>query len=322
MSEVNNNSESVVASASFQTGCFAASSLGYQSINDDESLKQPQYINDTVDEIDNTIKPLNRYPVLYSQDFQNQQVVDHECLVIVAILDTGIDTDHEALYSKVSLEIDFTGSSTGALDNYGHGTPIAGIITASVDNKPGVRGVASNCRLLNIKVVDDQGRYNMSDLIDGILWAVDNGANVINISLVSGEKSIELEEAVNYAWENGVIIVAAAGNGGTISPVYPAAYEHCIAVTAADDNGNLVPLANYGAWVDIAAPGYKIYSTLPGDKYGYVYGTSFAAAYVSGLAATIFPLVQDSNDDGKCNDEVSQFILSNFSDYRTQLVQN
>ena len=127
---------------------------------------------------------------------------------------------------------------------------------------------------------------------------------------------------MNDAHQNGVIVVAAAGNGGTGTPVYPAAYEHCIAVTAVDDSGNLIPLANHGDWVDIAAPGYEIYSALPGNNYGYMYGTSFATAYVSGLAARLFPLIQDINNDGKVNDEVRQLLLDNFPDDPIQLVRN
>ena len=279
-------------------------------------------VNDITYEVDNTIESMPSYPILRSQDFQYQQSLDHDVQVIVAILDTGIDADHEVLYPIVALEINFTDSPAGVLDTYGHGTPIAGIIAANPDNDPGVQGIVSNCRLLNVKVVDDRGRYDMSDLVDGIRWAVDNGANVINISLVSGEKSTELEKAINYAWQNGVIVVAAAGNGGTDKPVYPAAYEHCIAVTAVDDSGSLIPLANHGDWVDIAAPGYEIYSALPGNDYGYMYGTSFATAYVSGLVARLFPLAQDANNDGKSNDEVRQLLLNNFPSDPIQLMRN
>ena len=306
----------------YQVDSSTVATLEYQDVITNEQATRPQYMNDVADGADNTVLSSPHYPILRLQDFQDQQSLEYDGQVIVAILDTGIDADHEALYTVVASEINFTDSPAGVLDKYGHGTPIAGIIAANPDNDPGVQGVVSNCRLLNVKVVDDRGRYDMSDLVDGILWAVDNGANVINISIVSGEKSTELEEAINYAWQNGVIIVAAAGNGGTDTPVYPAAYEHCIAVTAADDSGNLIPLANYGGWVDIAAPGYKIYSTLPGNDYGYMYGTSFATAYVSGLVARLFPLVQDSNNDGKYNDEVRQLLLNNFPGDPIQLMRN
>jgi subtilisin family serine protease len=315
-------SEPLFLDTSYQTGLSDICILEYQDIQNNVSSLQSQSVNDIVDEAGSTIESNNQYPVLRSRDFQGQQVSDYDCQVIVAILDTGIDTDHRALNSVVASEINLTESPAGALDRYGHGTHIAGIIAAISEYNPGVQGVAPNCRLLNVKVVDDRGRYNLADLIEGIRWAVDNGANVINISLVSGENSIELEKAINYAWQNGVIIVAAAGNGGTNTPFYPAAYEHCIAVTAVDDNGNLIPLANYGDWVDIAAPGYRIYSTLPGNTYGYMYGTSFATAYISGLAATLYPSIQDVNNDGKSNDEIRQYILSNYMEGPIQPAQN
>ena len=320
---IENSSESIFVDSSSQTGLPVVCNLEYHSIQKFTSPVQSQYINSIVDVAGSAIMESNhQYPFLSTHDFQNQQLLSHDSQVIVAILDTGIDADHEAFRSLVVSEINFTDSPAGVLDTYGHGTPVAGIIAADGDNNAGVQGIASNCRLLNVKVVDDRGHYTMSDLVEGILWAVDNGANIINISLVSGEKSIELERAVDYAWQKGVVIVAAAGNGGTDIPVYPAAYDHCIAVTAAYDDGNLIPLANYGDWVDIAAPGYKIYSTLPGNNYGYMYGTSFATAYISGFAATIFPLVHDSNDDGKSNDEVRQLILNKFPDNPIKFIQN
>ena len=317
-----NSPESIFIDTLRKTGSPVVCNLEYQSLHNITSSFQIQHINDIVNEAGSAMESNHQYPVLSTQDFQNQQLPEYDGQVIVAILDTGIDAEHEALCSVVASEINFTDSPAGVLDIYGHGTPVAGIIAADGDNSPGVQGIASNCRLLNVKVVDDRGHYTMPDLVEGILWAVDNGANVINISLVSGEKSTELEQAVDYAWRKGVIIVAAAGNGGTDTPVYPAAYDHCIAVTAVDESGNLIPLANYGDWVDIAAPGYKIYSTLPGNNYGYMYGTSFATAYISGFAAAIFPLVQDSNNDGKSNDEVYQLILNNFPDDQIQLIQD
>jgi thermitase len=133
---------------------------------------------------------------------------------------------------------------------------------------------------------------------------VDNGAVVINVSIEIRGNSAELERAVNYAWNNGAMVIAAAGNGGNQTPVYPAYYEHAISVAATDQDDGLALLSNYGEWVDIAAPGFDIYSTLPGNEYGYKTGTSFATAYVSGLAAILFDTLTDGNGNGYLNDEV------------------
>lgn len=232
--------------------------------------------------------------------------------VIVAVLDTGIDKNHEDLDGTVTAEINFTESPTVA-DIHGHGTHIAGIIAAVNDNNLGINGMAPESRLLNIKVADDNGACRMSSLVKGIYWAVEAGASVINISIEMTGPSPELEAAIDHAWENGAIIIAAAGNDGNSLPVYPANYENCISVTALRENGELAPLANYGDWVDTAAPGFNIYSTLPGDEYGYKHGTSFAAAYVSGLAARLLPLVEDSNGNGRVNDEIRQAIIAFYS---------
>ena len=223
--------------------------------------------------------------------------------ILVAILDTGIDQDHEDLLGQVVFEGNLTNSPTPT-DVYGHGTPIAGIIAAHSNNGVGIAGVAPECQLINIKVADDRGRCDASRIAEGIIYAVDKGANVINVSIELGEPSLELEEAINYAWGQGVVIIAAAGNSGTQSPVYPAGYENCLAVAAIRQDNTLAPLSNYGDWVGVAAPGFSIFSTLPDDGYGYKSGTSFASAYVSGLAALLFGVVTDTNDNGRLNDEV------------------
>ncbi len=223
--------------------------------------------------------------------------------ILVAVLDTGIDHNHEDLNGKVVAEVNLTGSPTPD-DINGHGTHIAGIIAANTDNGTGIAGMAPESQLMNVKVADDKGRSQASVVAEGIIWAVDNGASVINISVEFREPSAELEEAVNYAWRQGVVIIAAAGNEGSQSPVYPAYYENSIAVAATRENGSLAPLSNYGDWVDEAAPGFNIFSTLPDDSYGYKTGTSFATAYVSGLAALLFNVVTDTNGDGRLNDEV------------------
>ncbi len=234
--------------------------------------------------------------------FQLWQITTAKEDVLVAVLDTGIDPNHQDLNGLIVDEANFTDSSSPD-DIYGHGTHVAGIIAAKNDDV-GIVGVAPGCRLLNAKVADDAGRCQASALAEGIIWAVNNGASVINISLEIKDPSPQLEEAVNYAWSHGCIIIAAAGNNGNESPVYPAYYENCVAVAAINQDSNLATLSNYGDWVDVAAPGYDIYSTLPNNDYGYKTGTSFATAYVSGMAALLFNVVTDTNSDGRLNDEV------------------
>ena len=229
--------------------------------------------------------------------------------VLVAVLDTGIDKSHEDLNGKVVAEANFTTSSVAG-DVYGHGTHVAGIIAACGDNGLGIVGIAPQSQLLDVKVADNNGRCQASAVAQGIVWAVDNGAAVINVSIELRGSSVQLEAAVNYAWEHGAIVIAAAGNDGSQTPVYPAYYEHVIAVAAVEQDNTRALLSNYGEWVDLAAPGYDIYSTLPGNEYGYKSGTSFATAYVSGLAAILFDTLTDTNGNGYLNDEV-QAALAN-----------
>jgi len=227
--------------------------------------------------------------------------------VLVAILDTGIDEKHEDLAGKVVASINFSGSQT-ASDVNGHGTHVAGIIAAITDNSIGVAGIAPNARLLNVKVVDDNGVVWSSTVARGIIWAVDNGAKVINMSLVIPTSSPALEQAIDYAWSKGVVLVAGAGNNIKSVPVYPAYYPEVIAVAATDVGGNLWSKSNYGDWVDVYAPGVDIYSTLPGNSYGYQSGTSMAAAYVAAVAALALTTVTDANGDGQVNDEVATLL--------------
>ncbi len=229
--------------------------------------------------------------------------------VIVAVLDTGIDASHEELVGRIATHICFVENGE-VNDKLGHGTFIAGVIAADDENGIGVAGLAPDCLLLNVKVADDKGLCRQSDLVEGIIWAVDQGAKVINISIELSSYTSALEEAIEYAWQNGAIVIAAAGNEGNSTPVYPAALDNCLSITGIEEDMGIAPLANYGDWVDAAAPGFKIYGVLPGDSYGYQYGTSFAAAFVSGLAARLFPLAIDANADGRLNDEVRNAILA------------
>jgi thermitase len=229
--------------------------------------------------------------------------------VLIAVLDTGIDGRHEDLARKVAASINFTETQTSD-DVHGHGTHVAGIIAATANNGLGIAGIAPNARLLNVKVADDNGMVWAHAAAEGIVWAVDNGAKVINMGFFVPASSPALEQAIDYAWSRGVVLVAAAGNGIESVPIYPACYPEVIAVAATDVSGNLWSKSNYGDWVDAYAPGVEIYSTLPGNNYGYQSGTSMAAAYVSAVAALALTTVTDTDGDGFVNDEVTSLLRS------------
>ena len=220
------------------------------------------------------------------------QITRGDQSIIVAVLDTGIDEDNQDLADRVMAEVNFTDSPTSD-DLYGHGTHMAGTIVA----------IAPECRLMNVKVADDMGRCEPSAVARGIIWAVDHGARVINLSLAM-TPSPDLEEAVDYAWSQGAILIAAAGNKGVSDPSYPAYYDNCLAVAGTNENNSLALLSSYGDWVDVAAPGFNIYSELPQNQYGYKTGTSAAGAHVSGVAALVFSVAEDTNTNGTVNDEV------------------
>jgi len=223
---------------------------------------------------------------------QAWQITRGEQSIMVAVLDTGINKDSLNLADRVVAEVNFTGSPTSE-DLYGHGTHMAGTIVA----------IAPECRLMNVKVADDMGRCEPTVVARGIIWAVDHGARVINMSLAM-IASTNLEEAVDYAWRQGAIIIVAAGNKGGSEPSYPAYYTNCLAVAGTNKNNSLALLSSHGDWVDVAAPGFNIYSELPQNQYGYKTGTSAAGAHVSGIAALVFSIAEDSNSNGSVNDEV------------------
>ncbi|NOR13114.1 MAG: S8 family serine peptidase, partial [Candidatus Aminicenantes bacterium] len=214
---------------------------------------------------------------------------------LIAILDTGIDLVHPDLQSKVlSGGRDFVNNDFDASDDHWHGTHVAGIAAAETNNNEGIAGVAWNCKLLPVKVLDQDGDGYYSWIAEGIRWAADNGADVINMSFGGPSEGGILREALHYAKAAGVVLVASAGNEDD-SVYYPAAYdEYCIAVAATDYNDERPWWSNPGPEVDVAAPGVRILSCSPtwywgpgSFPYGYAEGTSQAAPHVTGLAALI-----------------------------------
>ncbi len=219
--------------------------------------------------------------------------------VKIAILDSGIDQDHPDLMGKILVNENFTGSAT-VDDNYGHGTHVSGTAAANTNNSLGVAGVGYQSSLMNVKVLGDDGYGAYSWIANGIIWAANNGADIINMSLGSNFKSTALESAVNYAWSKGVVIVAAAGNSANSSKTYPAYYPNCIAVAATTNNDVKASFSSYGSWVDVAAPGENVYSTFPNhtfylqtvygrsNNYDFGNGTSMSTPHVAGIAALIW----------------------------------
>lgn len=213
---------------------------------------------------------------------------------VVAILDTGVDQDHEDIKGKLVANKNFTSSRT-VDDKYGHGTHVAGIAAANTNNGKGVAGTGFSSSIMNVKVLGDNGSGFYSWISNGIIWAADSGAKVISLSLGGSSGSDTLKSAVDYAWGKGALLVAAAGNNGTDAPNYPAFYDNCIAVAATDSLDARASFSSYGSWVDIAAPGTSIFSTLPNHSnriglrnYGSLSGTSMATPHVSGVAALVF----------------------------------
>lgn len=214
---------------------------------------------------------------------------------IIAVLDTGVDDGHPDLSSKVVPGgWDFANDDDDPSDDHWHGTHVAGIAAAATGNGAGIAGAAWNCTVMPVKVVDENGDGYYSWIIDGIIWATDRGANVINLSLGGDVPDPFLEDACAYAHERGVVVVAAVGNDG--GPVlYPAAYDdHVLAVASSDFNDAVSSFSNQGPEVDVAAPGEWILAPGPLWYFGpydmpylFASGTSAATPQAAALAALI-----------------------------------
>ena len=258
--------------------------------------------------------------------------------VVVAVLDTGVDYNHNDLEDNIwtnSGEIanngidddgngyiddfygwNFDGNNNNTMDVDGHGTHVAGTI-AGMNNDYGVTGIAYDSQIMPVKVLDDNGSGTNTSVANGIYYAVDNGADVINLSLGGDFPSLEIETAIEYADAQGVIVVMAAGNSGDETPIYPASYadEYGIAVGAIDEDGDMADFSNHAGsdtLTYVTAPGVDIYSTLPDNRYDSYSGTSMATPHVSGVVALML-----SADPTLENDQITQ-ILKETSSNNTQ----
>ncbi|MEH2220420.1 MAG: CARDB domain-containing protein [Nostoc sp.] len=263
--------------------------------------------------------------------------------VIVAVIDTGVDYNHPDLNANIwknTKEIagngkdddgngyiddvngwNFVGNNNNPLDDEGHGTHVSGTI-AAVKNNFGVTGIAYNAKIMPVKVLGSDGQGSSSAIAKGIRYAVDNGANVINLSLGSSSPNSDEQSAIQYAASKGVFVVSAAGNDGGTAPIYPARYadQWGLAVGAVSYNRTLADFSNRagttplayvtapGAYLTLDDDGYLgigIYSTLPGNKYGFEDGTSMAAPHVAGVIALML-----SAKKGLTNAQVRQIVTT------------
>ena len=205
---------------------------------------------------------------------------------VIAILDTGIDASHPDLGGLVLPGYSAFPGSDAQTDPNGHGTEMAGSAAALTDNGAGVAGVAyAGVSLLPVQVLGADGTGQDSDIISGIVWATDNGANVILMAFSNPGYSPALQAALDYAWDNGVVLVAAAGNDGSGTVTYPAGDRGVIGISATDSNDALASVSNYGQEIFLAAPGVDVATTAHGGGYASVTGTSASAAIVAGAAA-------------------------------------
>ena len=220
--------------------------------------------------------------------------------VVVAVIDTGVDPRHPDLAASLVPGTSVLAGSTGPDDDHGHGTHVAGVIAANAADGQGISGLAPNCKIMPVKVLNREGKGDTGDIVAGLLWAVNNGAKVVNMSLGGTGGSRALMSAIQYAQSKDVLVVAAMGNEGANSQEYPAGYPGVMAVGATDIQDQQSDFSNFGSWISVSAPGSDILSSLPTRDTAYVVreegkdtsfdvmdGTSMSAPFVAGLAALV-----------------------------------
>ena len=208
--------------------------------------------------------------------------------VPIAIIDSGVDPNHPDLMAKLQPGYNFLANNSDTHDVLGHGTAVAGSAGAIASNAAGVAGVAWNNPIMPLVVLDANDWATYSNISNAIIYAVNKGVKVINISLGGSSPSSTLDNAINYAWNNGALVFASAANYNVSTPYYPAACANAVAVAATDSADNKASFSNYGNWITLAAPGVSILTTNNGGGYGYWNGTSFSSPITAGLAALIW----------------------------------
>ena len=216
--------------------------------------------------------------------------VGHED-IIIAVVDTGVDADHPDLSDKIIDGWNFFDNTPDFSDVAGHGTQVAGVAAAITNNNAGVAGVAWESPILAIRVTDDRGRASGRNIAAGILWAVANGASVINVSFAPLWSDRVVRAAAQTAFHRGCLVVISAGNGGGTTKA--TGFPEALFVGAIGGDDEIAFFSDQGPFVDLVAPGLGVRTTRMGDRYGFANGTSFSAPIVSGVAALAWSINPD-----------------------------
>lgn len=274
-----------------------------------EETLQTLRANSAIDFVEPNYKVNNKYTVSDPKSKEQQglavanlakawDITFGDPKIIIGVVDTGIDLKHPDLKNKLVEGYNvITQGKTPPMDDNGHGTHASGIAAADTNNKLGIAGVAPKCKIMPVKALDAKGSGDIFNVALGLIWAVDHGAKVLNLSL-GGPKNETLKRAVDYALAKNVVVVTAMGNDGKNSKAYPAAFPGVISVGAVDFDKQKADFSNYGDWISVTAPGVNIMSTMPTYKttmtefeksegYDYLDGTSMACPIVAGIAALV-----------------------------------
>ncbi|MEA2650862.1 MAG: serine protease [Chloroflexota bacterium] len=263
---------------------------------------EPNYVVRLVDEGSVAAVPVNDPKTAGQYSLDRMRVRDAWSLSkggsgVVAVLDTGVQANHPDLVGRVLGGYDFVNTDSNAGDDNGHGTWVAGIIAANPNDGYGIAGISWSDKILPVKIMSSTGTGDTADLTAGIIWAANHGATVINMSVGGFPAAQYVQDAVNYAWGKGVVLVGAAGNNNREETFFPASFTNVVSVSATQVNDEFANWSSYGPKVDVSAPGASVQTTnctvctyAGHDTWGdhtYISGTSFATPNVAGVIALI-----------------------------------